>query len=141
MINAFGYFALFLGMTMSCQALAYENLIGEYVGKLTDVEGYSGDTGDPCTVTVVNSDMYGGALVFEIRNAEKLSMETRSVQKALEQQGNLVRVVTPGSSAKPAEIVVMVLARNGTLRSLKLMQKWGARHQEKSVTCGDLSKK
>jgi hypothetical protein len=141
MMNAFRWLALFLGSTLACQAWAYENLVGEYAGKLSGVEGYSGNVGDPCAVMVGKSDMYGGSLIFEIRNTEKLLMETRNVEKALKRKSDTVKMVTPGSSGKPGEIVVMTLGGDGTMQSLKLMLKWPHQHQEKSATCGDLLKK
>lgn len=140
-MNVLRWLALFLGSTLACQAWAYENLVGEYTGKLSSVEGYSGNVGDPCAVMVSRSDMYGGSLVFEIRNAEKLLMETRNVENALKRKSDTVKLVTPGSSGKPAEIVVMIRGGDGAMQSLKLKLIWPGLHQEKSVTCGDLLKK
>jgi hypothetical protein len=141
MMNALGWLALFLGSTLACQAWAYESLVGEYAGKLSEVAGYSGNVGDPCAVTVGTSDMYGGSLVFEIRNAEKLLMETRNVENALKRKADTVKLVTPGSPGKPAEIVVITRGGDGAMQSLKLKLVWPTQHQEKSVACGGLLKK
>ena len=140
-MNAFKYAALILGSTLAFQACAYENLLGEYTGKISSVEGYSGKVGDPCAVMVGTSDMYGGSLVFEIRNIEKLLMETRNVEKALTRKSDIVKLLTPGSSGKPAEIVVMKLGDDGTMHSLMLKRFWNQQHRETSVTCSDLLKK
>jgi hypothetical protein len=142
MMNALRWLALFLGSTLACQAWAYENLVGEYTGKLISVEGYSGNVGDPCAVMVGTSDRYGGSLTFEIPNFDKLLMETRNVEQALEQKSDTVKMMTPGSSAeKPVEVVVMKLGGDGNMRSLTLKRLWRQQHREKSVTCGYLSKK
>ena len=142
MMNASRLLVLILGSTLAFQACAFENLVGEYIGKLSSVEGYRANVGDPCAVLVGKSDMYGGSLVFEIRDVEKLTMETRNVEKALKPKSDTVKIHTPGSSFdKPAEIVVMKLGDDGTMQSLKLMRHWGQQHREQSVTCGDLLKK
>ena len=141
MMNALRWWALFLGSTLACQAWAYESLVGEYAGKLSEVVSYSGNVGDPCAVMVSRSDMYGGSLVFEIRNAEKLLMETRNVENALKQQSDTVKMPSPGSSGKPAEIVVMTRGGDGAMQSLRLKLVWPGQHREKSITCGDLLKK
>lgn len=140
-MNASRYVALVLGSTLAFQACAYENLLGEYTGKISSVEGYSSKVGDPCAVMVGTSDMYGGSLVFEIRNVEKLMMETRNVEKALQKKSDTVKLHTPGSSGKPAEIVVMKLGGDGTMQSVMLKRFWNQQHRENSVTCGDLLKK
>lgn len=141
-MNTLRWLALLLGSTLACHAWAYENLLGEYTGKLSSVEGYSGNAGDPCAVIVGTSDMYGGSLIFEIRNVEKILMETRNVEEVLKRKSDTVRVFTPGSGAsKPAEVVVMKLGGDGFIRSLMLKRIWKQMHQEKSVTCDDLLKK
>jgi hypothetical protein len=141
-MKALRWLALFLGASLAFQAWAYENLLGEYTGKLSSVEGYRGNDGDPCAVTVGKSDLYGGALIFEIRNVEKILMETRNVEEALKRKSDTVRVFTPGSSAtQPAEVVLMKLGGDGIMRRLVLKRIWKQQHQEKSVTCGDLLKK
>lgn len=141
MMNAFRWLVLFLGSTLVCQAWAYENLVGEYVGKLRGVDSYSGNVDDQCTVMVGTSDMYGGSLVFEIRNAEKISIETQNVEKALKQSSGIVKMITPGRGGRGSETVVMTLRGDGTMKSLKLTLKWPQQHYEKSVSCGDLLKK
>lgn len=140
-MNASRYVALVLGSTLAFQACAYETLLGEYTGKISSVEGYSSSVGDPCAVTVGKSDLYGGSVVFEIRNVEKLLMETRNVEKALQQKSDIVKILTPGSSGKPAEIVVMKRGGDGTMHSLTLKRFWNQQHRETSVTCSDLLKK
>lgn len=141
MINASRYLALILGLTVTFQVFAFESLIGEYTGRFSSVSGYSGNTGDPCVVTVTKSDMYGGSLVFEIQDVEKLLMAGREVRKALERKTDTVKLVTPGGQAKPVEIVLLKLGADRSMQSLMLKVVWGKLHQGKSVTCGDLSKK
>lgn len=142
MMSQYRWLVLLLGSVLACQAWATENWVGEYSGKLSEVAGFGGDVGDPCDVVVGTSDVYGGSLVFEIRNTEKILMETRNVEQALKRKSNTVKLITPGSSSsKLAEIVVITLGDGGTMKSLKLMRKWGQQLQEKSVTCGDLIKK
>lgn len=131
---------LSLGTTFAAQACAYESLIGEYTGKLESVEGYTGNAGDPCTVTVAASNMYGGSVSFEIRNMEKLFIEVRAVQNALSQATGVVKIHSPGGTGKPAEIVVMKVGSDGALSSLKLMRRWGGQHQQKSAACSGLSR-
>jgi hypothetical protein len=141
-MKALRWLALFLGASLACQAWAYENLLGEYTGKLGNVEGYSFHAGDPCTAMVGTSDLYGGSLIFEIHNVEKILMETRNVEEALKRKSDTVRVFTPGSSAsQPSEVVLMKLGRDGIMRGLVLKRIWKQQHQEESVTCGDLRKK
>ena len=141
MMNAVRWLALFLGSPLACQAWAYDNLVGEYTGKLSSVEGYRANVGDPCAVLVGKSDMYGGSLVFEIRDVEKIMMETRHVEKALQRKSGIVKIRTPGSSGKPGETIIMTLGADGTMQSLKLDLFWNQEHREKWVTCGDLLKK
>ena len=141
MMNTSKCLVLVLGSTLAFQVWAHESLVGEYTGKLSSVEGYSGNVDDPCAVTVGTSDMHGGSLVFEIRNVDKLMMETRKVEEALKQKSDTVKLVTPGSSSKPIEIVVMKLGGDGVMQSLKLARIWKQQHQEKSVMCGGLLKK
>lgn len=130
-----------LGTILAFQAYAYENLVGEYTGKLSSVEGYSGNVGDPCAVIIGTSDRYGGSLIFEIRKVEKLVMETRKVEQAIKPESDTVKIATPGrSGGEPAEIVVLKLNGDGTIQSLKLMVHGGVPRRDKSVICGDLSK-
>ena len=141
-MNASRYLALILGSTLAFQASAYENLVGEYTGKLSSVEGYSSNVGDSCAVMVGTSDMYGGALTFEIPNFDKLLVETRNVEKELKKKPDSVKFQAPGGGGgKPIEIVVMKLGDDGTMQSLMLKRIWKQQQQEKSVTCGDLLKK
>jgi hypothetical protein len=140
-MNAFRYLALFLGLTLACQSLAVEGLIGEYSGKLGAVEGYSGNAGDPCTVLVEKSDMYGGSLTFEIRNVEKLLVQTGGVEKELQSKSNNIKISTSAGSGKPVEIVVLILSDEGRMQNLKLMLKGGPLRRNNSVSCGDLVKK
>lgn len=51
---------------------------------MKEVEGYSGQVGNVCTATVGNSDLHGGAINFEIANAEKLLVEKSRVESALQ---------------------------------------------------------
>ena len=140
-MNASRYWALAMGLTLAFPACAYENLVGEYTGKLSSVDAYKGNANDPCTVMVGTSDMYGGALTFEIPNFDKILVETRNVEKELQKKPDTVKFLAPGSSGKPIEIVVMKLGGDGIMQSLMLKRIWKQQHQEKSVTCGDLSKK
>lgn len=140
MMNALKWLALFLGSTLAFQACASENLVGEYTGKLSSVEGYSGNVGDPCAVMVGTSDMYGGSLIFEIPDFDKIMMETRHVEEAIKKNPDAVKLVTAGSSGKPIEIVVMKVGGDGVMQSLTLKRIWKQQHQEKSVACGDLLK-
>jgi hypothetical protein len=132
---------LLFSSTTAIAAPASENLVGEYTGKLSSVEGYSSNVGEPCAVMVGTSDMYGGSLIFEIPNFDKLMMETRHVEEELKRKPDTVKLLTPGSSSKPIEIVVMKLGGDGIMQSLMLKRIWKQQHQEKSVTCGDLLKK
>ncbi|MGA7179494.1 MAG: hypothetical protein WBX11_07925 [Thiobacillaceae bacterium] len=141
-MNASRHLALIVGSTLAFQACAYENLVGEYTGRLSSVEGYSSNVGDPCAVMVGTSDRYGGSLTFEIRNVEKLMMETRKVEEALKRKSDTVKLLTPGGGqGKPIEIVVIKRGGDGIMQSLKLTRIWKQLHQEKSATCGDLLKK
>ncbi len=135
------HLVLILGSILAFQAYAYENLVGEYTGKLNSVEGYSGKVGDPCVVMIETSDKYGGSWIFEIRNVEKLVMETRKVEQALKQESDTAKIHTPGrSGGVPAEIVVLKLTGDGTIQSLKLGLHGGIPRREKSVVCGDVLK-
>jgi hypothetical protein len=140
-MNASRYLALILGSTLAFQACAQESLVGEYTGTLSSVGGYGVSVGDPCAVLVGKSDMYGGSLVFQIRDVEKIMMETRHVEKALQQKSDIVKIRTPGSSGKPGETIIMKLRADGTMQSLKLDLFWNQEHREKWVTCSDLLKK
>ena len=140
-MNAFRFLALFLGATLASQASAVEGLVGEYTGKLSVVKGYSGNVGDPCTVLVVKSDMYGGSLTFEILNNEKLLLQTRDLEKELQGKSNNIKIATPAGSGKPVEVVAMALSDEGSLQSLTLALKGGPRRIENAVSCGDLIKK
>lgn len=142
-MNVSRYLALILGSTLAFQACAYEGLIGEYTGKLSSVEGYSGNAGDPCVVMVGKSDLYGGSLVFEIPGFERLLMETRNVENALKRKSKTVKIHASGGGSfdKPAEVVVMKLGSDGIMQSLMLKRIWTNQHREKSVMCGDLTRK
>lgn len=139
-MNASRYLALILGSTLALQVCAYD-LVGEYTGKIRSVEGYRGTVGDPCAVIVGTSDMFGGSLIFEIRDFEKIMIETRHVEKALQQKSDTVRIRTPGSGGKPGETIFITLGADGTMKGLKLDLYWNQEHREKWVTCGDLLKK
>jgi hypothetical protein len=47
------------------------------------LEGYPDRVDDACSVTVATSDLYGGAISFEIRGVEKLTVEERRVDSDL----------------------------------------------------------
>ncbi len=115
--------------------------MGEYAGRLIAADSVSGKVGDPCAVSVTASDMFGGSLVFEIRDIDKILMETRNIQKALERQSDSIRLITPGGAGKPAEIVFIILGEDRSLKSLKLLRKWGQQQKEQSAVCGELAKK
>lgn len=132
--------ALGLGLGLALQASAYESLLGEYSGTLVSLEGQSGTVGDPCTAVIGRSDLFGGAVMFEMRNIEKLVVETRRVESALQQASGTVKIHTPGGSGQPAEIVILKFGSDGALRALKLARHWAAQHRERSATCGDLKK-
>lgn len=123
------------------QAWAQEQWVGEYAGRLTAANSVPGKIGDPCAVSVTTSDMFGGSLVFEIRDIDKISMETRNIQKALEKKSDSIRLITPGGAGKPAEIVFITLGEDRSLKSLKLLRKWGQQQKEQSAVCGELVKK
>lgn len=134
------YLALLL-VVLAGQAWAQQQWVGEYAGKLTAVDSVAGNVGDPCVVGVAASDMFGGSLVFEIRGIDKLLMENRNIQKALEKKSDSIRLLTPGGAGKPAEIVFITLGEDRSLKSLKLMRKWGQQQKEQSAVCGELAKK
>jgi hypothetical protein len=122
--------------------MAYESLLGEYEGKFKGVEGYSKPQGDACTVTISKSGLYGGSVNFAITGVDEILFEGRKVDEALRAGGREIRLNTPGGSGKDNEIVFMKLSGDGTVKFLKLTRKrQTAQHTEKSVSCGDLTKK
>jgi hypothetical protein len=102
------------------------------------LEGYPDRVDDACSVTVATSDLYGGAISFEIRGVEKLTVEERRVDSDLKPGKPVVKWVSPGSSNAPIEIVVLNLRDDGSLKSLRLMLKDALRHQEKFIVCDEL---
>jgi hypothetical protein len=102
------------------------------------LEGYPDRVDDACSVTVATSDLYGGAISFEIRGVEKLTVEERRVDSDLKPGKPVVKWVSPGSSNAPIEIVVLNLRDDGSLKSLRLMPKDALRHQEKSLSVMNL---
>ena len=80
----FRYVALLImGAGIATQASAFESLLGDYDGKIKVVQDYGGQVGDSCKVTVGSSDLYGGAISFEIQGTEKLVVEKRRVEADL----------------------------------------------------------
>ena len=134
-------YLVLLVAVLAGQAWAQEQWVGEYAGKLTAVDSVAGNVGDPCVVGVTASDMFGGSLAFEIRGIDKILMENRNIQKALEKKSDNIRLITPGGPGKPAEIVFMTLGEDRSLKSLKLVRKWGQQQREQSAVCGELVKK
>jgi hypothetical protein len=122
-------------------ACADLGLIGEYAGRLKQVDGYKGQPGDECTVSIRASDLYGGGLSFAINDQETIVEATKDVAAAMEAGDPLVKI-NAQTSFKPqgAEYVTMKLGGDRTLRFLKLMRKFGRQHLEKSIACGDLTK-
>lgn len=134
--------ALLLAPSLAYQAAASEDLVGEYTGRLTSVVWYPGTVGEPCDLTIGESDMYGGSLVFQIANISgSILMEKRNVEKALAENAQLAKVTTPGIAGKPAEGIVIVRGESGALKNLKMMLKGGMRGPDKSIACGQLVKK
>jgi hypothetical protein len=129
---------LIIGSVFATQALAFESLLGDYRGKITMLEGYGDHVDDPCSVTLATSDLYGGAISFEIRGLEKLSVEKRRVESDLKSGRPVVKWISPGSSNKPVEIVVLNLREDGSLRSVRLMLKDSLRHQDRFIVCDEL---
>jgi hypothetical protein len=91
-----------IGACIAGQALADVSLIGSYEGKLKEADGFSGQPGDVCTVTVSSSDLFGGAIVFDIANRAKLTVEKRRVESALQSGAPEAKWVTevPPSRSK-----------------------------------------
>ena len=139
MTLSFRFVAAFtIGACIAGQALADVGLIGNYEGKLKEVDGFSGHPGDTCTVTVSSSDLFGGAIIFDIANSVKLSVEKRRVESALEPGAPEAKWATPGGSTKPVEIVFVKLGDDGVMKALTLRLKYPVQHQEKSIVCSDL---
>lgn len=135
-------FLMLMGATLACQAGVFEQLVGEYGGKLSSLEAYGGKLGDPYAVSLTRSNRFGGPLVSEILNTDKILMANRDVQKALERKTNTVRLFTPGTSAdRSAEVVLLTLGENRALKTLKLIRRWNQQQVEKYAVCSELVKK
>jgi len=135
-------FLVLMGITLACQAGAFEQLVGEYGGKLSSLEAYGGKVGDSCAVSITRSDMFGGSLIFEILNIDKILMANRDVQKALERKANTIRLFTPGQSVdRSSEAVVLTLGEDRSLKAMKLFRRWNTQLIEKYAVCSELVKK
>ena len=136
------YFApIVFGSFIAANAWAFENLLGDYEGKIKNLAGYSGQANDACRVTVARSDLYGGAVSFEIHGAEKLLVEESRVAKDYQPGIPEISWVTPGSSPRqPGEVVSATFRDNGSMKSLKLLIKHSALHQVKHILCGELKR-
>jgi len=128
-----------LGACLAADAWAFEEMLGDYEGKIRNLSAYRGQVDDVCRVTVARSDLYGGAVSFEIRGAEKLLVEERRVTKDYRPGVPEVSWVTPGSPPQgPGEVVGATFRNDGSLMSLKLLLRYAASHQVKFIVCGDL---
>lgn len=142
MKDLFKFLALIaIGSTLTAPALAFESLLGDYTGTIKVVQDYSGQVGEPCVVTVGSSDLYGGAISFEIQGVEKLLVEKRRVEADFKPGLTELKWGTTGGSAKPGEVVALKLRGDGSLLSLKLFLKYGAMHKEKTIVCGELARR
>jgi hypothetical protein len=127
-----------LGACLAADASAFETMLGDYEGKIRNLSAYRGKVGDVCRVTVARSDLYGGAVSFEIRGAEKLLVEERRVAKDYRPGVPEASWVTPGGTGRPGELVGTTFRNDGSLMGLKLLLKDAASHQVKFIVCGDL---
>jgi hypothetical protein len=121
--------------------MAYEALLGEYEGKFKGVDGYSKQEGDACSVKISKSDLYGGSVNFAISGVDEMLFEARNVSDALGAGGGEVKLSSHGGQGKDNEIVFMKLRGDGTASSLRLTRKPPRQHTQKSISCGDLTKK
>jgi hypothetical protein len=142
MKNPFSLAILILvGSSLTTPAWAFESLLGNYEGKIKHVEGYSAQADAACSVVVGTSDLFGGAVTFEVQGIEKLLVEKRRVEADFKPGVTELKWVTTGGSAKPGELVGLKLRDDGSLQSLKLHLKYGAQHREKTVVCGELARR
>jgi hypothetical protein len=134
-------FLMLMGAALAGQAGAFEQLVGEYLGKLSSLEAYDGKVGDPCAVRITRSDMFGGSLFFEILNIDKILMANREVQKALERKADTVRIFTPAAQGRSAEAVLLTVGEDRSLKAMKLFRRWNQQQAEKYAVCSELVKK
>lgn len=139
-MRTLGYLLVISTTLIAQTCLANEWLLGEYSGKVTESNGFDAKPEDACKVFVTRSDRYGGSLQFEIQGADKIAMETRNVDAALQAEGETVKLFSPAQSGRPGEWVILRRGEHTRLLSLKLKFIWANRHQEKSVACGYLIK-
>jgi hypothetical protein len=121
-------------------ALANEWLIGDYAGKIVENSGYDVKPEDACQVAVTRNESYGGSLVFEIKGLDKIVIETRNVDAALQVGGPIIKIYSPGLNNRPGEWVFLRLSNDSKLLALKLKFVWSKQHLEKTVSCGYLKK-
>ena len=135
-----------LAVTTLCSfpALAYENLIGEYEGKFKGENDYGKQEGDSCTVKIGKSDRYsGGSVSFAVSGVDEIHFDVRSVSDALAAGGHEVKLGarTAAHSGQDREIVYLKLREDGAVAFIKLTRKPPRQHIERSISCGDLTKK
>jgi hypothetical protein len=121
--------------------LASANLVGEYEGKIQEVGGYRGQVGEGCVVKIGTSDRFGGSTAFSINDSDTFLFENKEVDAALASKDPQVKLHTAGVKGKCAETVIVKRRADGALAFVKLKLVCGIRHTEKSITCGDLTKK
>jgi hypothetical protein len=130
-----------LGLTLSLQATAANNLIGQYNGKIKEVSGYPGSAGDTCTVTIGTASNYGGSTSFSINGIEPILFENRQIDKDIDSGKKLIKLMTGGSVYKDKEVVVVKLGDDGTPTYVKTMRMSNSTHTKKSIDCDGLVKK
>lgn len=131
--------SLLLAICVSSSAWAYDDLLGDYEGKIRNLAGHSGQVADACKVTLARSPLYGGSVSFEIHGADKLMVEERRVAAEYRPGRPEIEWVTPGGSPdKPGEVVSATFRKDGSLKSIRLLRKYAASQQVKFILCGEL---
>jgi hypothetical protein len=131
---------LLTGAFFPINALAYQDLVGEYRGHVKQVDGYGARAGDPCVAKIAKSDLYGGSLSFSLNNADTIVFEMPKVSAAMKTGKNKIQLKSKPHKGQDAELVYMVLRKNGSLLLLRLSRVNPQSQTKKFIACGELLK-
>jgi hypothetical protein len=131
---------LSFGFCLSLPALAADSLVGEYEGKIKEVDGYAGQAGDACVVKIGTAADYGGSTTFGVNDVDTILFEDRHVDKLLDSERKVIKLITPGGPGKDVQIVIMKLGEDRAPTYLKMVRKKPVQHTHKFIDCDGLVK-
>jgi hypothetical protein len=133
---------LLIAASSPIEAQTPQNLVGEYLGHVKKSDGYDARTGDSCVAKIAKSDLYGGSLSFSLNGADTIVFEIPKVSAAMRAGGRKVQLLSkPQRQDQDAEMVYMVLRKNGSLLLLRLSRANPRSGSKRFIACGELLRK